>query len=109
MAHTFTLVKRDPRIGITIYNVTTDTSAAATTLNCGFTPLRAVMMDETNAAEYTWNAAMPDASFQKVTTTTQSFETSNGFTPISTTAQQGIIVGSALHTNSSTYSLVLWG
>lgn len=109
MAHTFTLVNRDPKHGFALYNVTTDTSAAATTLNCGFTPYRAVMVDETNAAEYSWNAAQADASFQKVTTTTQSFETSNGFTPISTTAQQGIIVGSALHTNSSTYSLCLWG
>lgn len=109
MAHTFTLVTRDPKHGVAIYNVTTDTSAAATTLNCGFTPYEAVMFDETNAAEYSWNSAMPDASYKKVTTTTQSAETTNGFTPISTTAQQGIIVGSSLHTNSSTYSLILRG
>jgi hypothetical protein len=109
MAFTFTLVKRVPSIGLTIYNVTTDTNSAASTLNPGFTPLRAVLFDETNAAEYSWNAAMPDASYQKVTTTTQSFETTNGFTPIETTAQQGITLGTGLHINSSTFSLCLWG
>ena len=109
MAFTFTLVHRNPAIRLAIYNVTTDTNSAATTLNPGFTPMKADLMDETNAAFYSWNAAMADAAYQKVTTTTQSFETTNGFTPISTTAQQGITLGTGLHTNSSTYSLCLWG
>jgi hypothetical protein len=109
MAFTFTLVKRVPSIGIALYNVTTDTNSAASTLNPGFTPVEAVLFDETNANEYSWYATMPDASYQKVTSTTQSFETTNGFTPIETTAQQGITLGTGLHTNSSTYSLVLRG
>ena len=110
MAFTFTKVAYDPAGKKAIYTATTDTSSAAGTLNPGFTPNRVVILDSTNANRYEWNAGMADASlFKTVTAGTFTYVSSNGITPAASTAQQGVTIGTAVHTNSSTYSIVLEG
>ena len=110
MAFTFTKVGYDPQAKQAIYTATTDTSSAAGTLNPGFTPTQVTIWDSTNANKYEWNAGMADASmFKTVTAGTFTYASSNGITPISTTAQQGVTIGTGVHTNSSSYTIVLRG
>ena len=108
MAFTFTKVGYDPQAKLAVYTATTNTSSAAGTLNPGFTPTTVDIWDSTNAIHFHWNAGMADASMFK-TDTVVAYASSNGITPISSTAQQGVTIGTGVHTNSSTYSIVLRG
>lgn len=110
MAWTFTKVSYDHAARRAIYTATTNTSSAAGTISCGFVPDTVDVYDSTNASHFHWNKGIADAKcFKHVTAGTLSFEASNGITPVSTTAAQGVTLGTALHTNSSTYSIVLQG
>ncbi len=110
MAFTFTKVGYDPQAKTAVYTATTNTSSAAGTLNPGFTPTTVDIWDSTNAIHFHWNAGMADASmFKTVTAGTFTYVSSNGITPISTTAQQGVTIGTGVHTNSSSYTIVLRG
>lgn len=114
MAFTFTLVSINQMAGVgspAIYTATTDTSSAAGTINCGFVPRVVEVRDQTNANLYTWNAGMPAASVNKtVTAGTYTYAAANGITKVdpSTGATAGVTLGTALHTNSSSYVILLW-
>ena len=113
MAFTFTAGTTDAVSGIVTYKATTDTSSAASSVTLGFVPRKVEVLDSTNANKYEWNDQMAAASmFKTVTAGTFTYVSSNGITvsgPNSTTAAQPTLtLGTGLHTNSSTYTLVLY-
>lgn len=112
MAWTFTAGTNDPVSGVFTYSATTDATSAAGTVNPGFVPRKVEVLDITNANKYEWNDQMADASLVKtVTAGTFTYATANGFTPVRPTGGSnvaGITFGTAVHTNSSTYKIVLY-
>lgn len=116
MAFTFTAGTFDPINGIQTYGATTDATSAAGTLTLGFVPRKIDVYDITNANLFHWNDQFPDASVFKTAaggTTTTTYATANGFTPVkpvtgASGAQGGITLGTAIHTNSSTYKIVAY-
>lgn len=105
MAMTFTAGTVDPVSGIVTYKITTDASSAAGTLAPGFNPRKVEILDSTNANRYEWNDQMAAASmFKTVTAGPFTYVSSNGITVASGT----LTVGTGVHTNSSTYTMVLY-
>jgi hypothetical protein len=110
MAFTFTKVQNDPGSKIALYTATTNTASAAGTISCGFVPIVVEVYDITNHVTFLWNDGMADASCRKIASDgTQTDPSTNGITPVSTTGTQGVTLGTDLHTNSSSYSIILKG
>lgn len=113
MAFTFTAGTYDPQSGIQTYGATTDTSSAASSVTLGFKPQKVEVLDITNANKYEWNDQMAAASmFKTVTAGTFTYASSNGITvtaPDSATATAfTLTLGTGVHTNSSTYKIVIY-
>ena len=113
MAFTFTAGTTDAVSGIVTYKATTDTSSAASSVTLGFVPRKVEVLDSTNANKYEWNDQMAAASmFKTVTAGTFTYVSSAGITVTgpnsATAAQPTLTLGTGLHTNSSTYTLVLY-
>lgn len=113
MAFTFTAGTLDAVSGIQTYAATTDASSAAGSVTLGFVPRKVEVFDITNANKYEWNDQMAAASmFKTVTAGTFTYASSNGITvtgPSSATAAAPTLtLGTGLHTNSSTYKIVLY-
>lgn len=113
MAFTFTAGTLDAVNGIQTYGATTDASSAAGSVTLGFVPRKVEVFDITNANKYEWNDQMAAASmFKTVTAGTFTYASTNGITVASlasTPASAPVLtLGTGLHTNSSTYKIVLY-
>ena len=97
--------------GVFTASATTDTSSAAGSIVVPFAPSVIQVFDQTNANKYEWNNQMAAASMQKtVTAGTFTYVAAAGITvtgPTSATAVAfTVTLGTALHTNTSTYRIV---
>jgi hypothetical protein len=113
MAFTFTAGTMDPISGLQTYGATTDASSAAGSVTLGFKPRKVEVWDITNANRYDWNDQMAAASmFKIVTAGTFTYASSNGITvtgPDSATPTAfTLTLGTGIHTNSSTYKIVIF-
>jgi hypothetical protein len=102
----------DPITGVYTLSATTDTSSAAGTFYCPFTPRYIVVYQQTTPAVYEWFTGMTAAYMKKtVAAGTVTTETSNGITVANTTdatAGNGpvaVILGTGCHTNSATFRI----
>lgn len=104
----------DPVTGLLTLTALTDTSSAASTLYCGFKPRVIEIWDQTNANTFTWLDGMNnDYMFKHAAAGTLTLATSNGISVLAEpsgtvgTGPWAIRVGTGVHTNSSTYRLML--
>lgn len=104
----------DPVTGLETLSATTDTSSAAGTFYCGFKPRVIEVYDQTNANIYQWLDGMPDAyMFKSLAAGSITTALTNGITVAATTSATAgngpfaITLGTGIHTNSSTYRILV--
>lgn len=113
MAFTFTGQTQSYVNGAFTVSATTDASSAAGSVVVPFSPSKVEILDSTNANKYEWNNQMPAASiFKTVTAGTFTYATANGVTVTGPTSSPAsaftLTLGTAIHTNSSTYRIVCY-
>ena len=103
----------DPITGIYTLSATTDTSSAAGTFYCPFTPRYIKVFQQTTPAVYEWYTGMSAAYMeQTVAAGTITTVTSAGITVAATTdptlgnGPVAVTLGTGCHTNSSTFRIV---
>lgn len=111
MAFTFSQQLRQDHNGCFTAKATTDGSSAAGSLSVPFAPSVVQVRDSTNAISYHWDNQMAAASvFKQAAVTTLSYSSSNGVTVLAPSDASPsaftVTLGTGLHSNSSTYSIV---
>jgi len=79
------------------FSWTNPASAVARDFNCGFTVAEATSVDRTNGGSWYWNSAMADGEVLDVDS--GAMATSNGFTPLSESANYGASISGFTNAN----------